>query len=81
MGLRRLRGRLDAMQGDAQVTMGAARMTLAVAKALLEDIQTVVKSRLSKHEYPREIIFVPEIPKSTGGKVDRKAVKAWSGGP
>jgi len=46
MGLRRLRGRLDAMQGDAQATMGAARMTLAAAKALLEEIQDGVDIKL-----------------------------------
>jgi len=46
MGLRRLRGRLDAMQGDAHQTMAASRVTLEAAKALLEEIQDGVQIKL-----------------------------------
>lgn len=42
---------------------------------LKNELQDFVKNELSKHEYPREIEFVEEIPKTEGGKINRKAVK------
>ena len=38
MGLRRLRGRLDQLQGEANLTMAQAQALLAVAEALVEDL-------------------------------------------
>lgn len=43
--------------------------------ALKKDIQEFVKTRLSKHEYPREIEFVKEIPSTPDGKIQRNALK------
>jgi acetyl-CoA synthetase len=34
-----------------------------------------VKDRLSKHEYPRAIELVEELPKTPAGKVDRKTLR------
>jgi acetyl-CoA synthetase len=34
-----------------------------------------VKQRLAKHEYPREIEFISEIPKTTTGKIRRKDLR------
>lgn len=42
-----------------------------------KELQEFVKLELSRHEYPREIIFVDEIPKTVGGKINRKAIKDW----
>jgi acetyl-CoA synthetase len=42
---------------------------------LEEDIREFVKSNLSKHEYPREIEFTEELPKTPDGKVKRKELK------
>ncbi|MEW6616388.1 MAG: AMP-binding protein [Thermodesulfobacteriota bacterium] len=42
-----------------------------------KELQDFVKLELSKHEYPREIDFVDEIPKTEGGKINRKVVKEW----
>ena len=39
--------------------------------ALAADIQQYVRTRLSRHAYPREIEFVPELPKTPSGKVQR----------
>ena len=39
---------------------------------LVEDIKTFVRTRLSAHEYPREIAFVSEMPLTTTGKVIRR---------
>ena len=38
---------------------------------LAEDIKTHVRDELSAHEYPREIEFVEELPKTVTGKIRR----------
>lgn len=43
---------------------------------LAEDIKVFVKTKLSKHEYPKEIEFVDELPKTSDGKIKRKELKA-----
>jgi len=44
--------------------------------SLAEQLKDWAKSRLTKHKYPREVEFVPDLPKSDRGKVDRKTLKA-----
>ncbi len=39
------------------------------------DLQRFTKDRLSQHEYPRQIAFVAELPKSTTGKVSRAKLR------
>lgn len=41
----------------------------------IEEIQDLVRSRLSQHEYPRQISFVSELPKTPAGKVHRKKLR------
>jgi acetyl-CoA synthetase len=43
--------------------------------ALARDIQEFVRARLSRHEYPRIVDFVSELPKTPAGKVNRKALR------
>lgn len=42
--------------------------------ALAEELQAYVKSRLEPYKYPREVIFVDELPRTHLGKVDRSAL-------
>lgn len=42
---------------------------------LSEDIQKHVRTRLSAHEYPREIAFVTELPLTTTGKIIRRLLR------
>ncbi|HEY3835742.1 MAG TPA: hypothetical protein VGL72_04195, partial [Bryobacteraceae bacterium] len=42
---------------------------------LVSDIQNFVRARLSQHEYPRLVAFVPELPKTPAGKINRKALR------
>jgi benzoate-CoA ligase family protein len=44
----------------------------ADADALRRELQEHVKARLSKHKYPRWVVFVDDLPKNDRGKVDRK---------
>jgi acetyl-CoA synthetase len=41
----------------------------------VHELQEFVKDRLSKHEYPRAIELVEELPKTPAGKVDRKTLR------
>jgi len=43
---------------------------------LAADIQDFVKTRLSAHEYPREVAFIDEMPMTTTGKVIRRLLRA-----
>jgi acetyl-CoA synthetase len=42
---------------------------------LAADIQGFVKTRLSAHEYPREVAFIAEMPMTTTGKVIRRLLR------
>lgn len=39
------------------------------------EIQDLVRARLSQHEYPRQVEFVDELPKTPAGKVHRKILR------
>jgi long-chain acyl-CoA synthetase len=43
-----------------------------------EELIEFTKGKLSRYKYPREIHFVPTIPLTTVGKVDRKALRAMT---
>ena len=42
---------------------------------LKQEIQDAVRSQLSQHEYPRQIAFVSELPKTPAGKIHRKKLR------
>jgi len=44
-------------------------------QALAEELREHVKSRLSKHKYPRSIVFCEDVPKNDRGKVDKKTLR------
>ncbi|HVF64895.1 MAG TPA: acyl-CoA synthetase [Casimicrobiaceae bacterium] len=39
------------------------------------EIQDLVRTRLSAHEYPRLVAFTPELPKTPAGKVNRRVLR------
>ena len=41
----------------------------------VSELQELVREQLSPHEYPRQIEFVDELPKTPNGKVNRKALR------
>lgn len=41
----------------------------------VEEIQDAVRTRLSQHEYPRQVAFVAELPKTPAGKIHRKKLR------
>ena len=47
----------------------------APSDVLAADIQSFVKTRLSAHEYPREVAFIEQMPMTTTGKVIRRLLR------
>jgi acetyl-CoA synthetase len=46
---------------------------------LREEIRDLVRERLAKHEYPREIEFMAELPQTTTGKIQRRKLREREG--
>jgi acetyl-CoA synthetase len=44
-------------------------------EALARALQDFTRARLSQHEYPRQVAFVAELPKTPAGKINRKALR------
>lgn len=69
-------GKLDA-QGLVKT---AAYVVLAKGQTatpeLVDELKGFVKGRLAPHKYPREIEFVPELPKTATGKIQRFKLRA-----
>jgi benzoate-CoA ligase family protein len=45
-------------------------------RALAAELKAHVKDQLSKHKYPRWVVFTDDVPKNDRGKVDKKTLKA-----
>jgi benzoate-CoA ligase family protein len=48
--------------------------------ATTQELQRFVKARLLPYKYPREVVYVPELPKTGTGKIDRQAIKRQRAG-
>jgi acetyl-CoA synthetase len=44
-------------------------------ETFIQELQDLVRTRLSQHEYPRHIVFVSELPKTPAGKIHRKKLR------
>jgi len=51
------------------------RDDISPSDELVEELQEHVKSDLAKYEYPRQIEFIGELPKTSTGKIQRSALK------
>lgn len=63
----------DELRGQIAKAYVVAR---AAGPEIEADIQAFMKAELSKHEYPRQVEFVAELPKTPAGKVNRKALRS-----
>ncbi|TDK43747.1 benzoate-CoA ligase family protein [Antarcticimicrobium luteum] len=59
---------------DRRMTLSALVALRGGVEAEAMQLQDHVKHALMPHKYPRRILFVPELPKTGTGKIDRKAV-------
>jgi benzoate-CoA ligase family protein len=66
-----------AVVGAAQNGLTVPRAYVVVRQPVEETaLQDFVRERLSPHKYPREVVFVDDLPKTPSGKLDRKALAA-----
>src|SRR5690606_8278708 len=49
--------------------------TRGASQEFITEIQTLVRTRLSPHEYPRQVAFVSELPKNPAGKINRRVLR------
>jgi benzoate-CoA ligase family protein len=57
-----------------------AREGHAAGEGLAGELQQWAKGRLARHKYPRQVVFVSELPKNDRGKIDRKALRVLVAG-
>ena len=68
-------GKPDALRTEIVKAFVVLKPGHAPSEALRADIQAHVRTRLSAHEYPREIDFVDELPLTTTGKIIRRLLR------
>ena len=68
-------GSPDPIRGEVVKAFVQLREGFSPTPALAQELQTHVRTRLSAHEYPREIEFYDAIPITTTGKVIRKGLR------
>jgi acetyl-CoA synthetase len=69
-------GKPDPVRTEIVKAFVVLKSGVAASDALAADIQAVVRTRLSAHEYPREVDFIAEMPMTTTGKVIRRLLRA-----
>jgi acetyl-CoA synthetase len=69
-------GKPDAMRTEIVKAFIVPKPGHHPCEALAADIQSFVKTRLSAHEYPREVAFIDAMPMTTTGKVIRRLLRA-----
>ena len=62
----------DFLTTGCAATRGTPGDELAGDAAFGRELQDFTRARLSQHEYPRLVAFVPDLPKTPAGKVNRR---------
>lgn len=65
----------DALRGQVVKAFIVSTRPAADLDAFTQEIQALVKTKLSQHEYPRHVALVDELPKTPAGKVHRKRLR------
>jgi acetyl-CoA synthetase len=68
-------GKPDPVRSEVVKAFIVLKAGITPSDALAADIQSYVKTRLSAHEYPREVTFIDAMPMTTTGKVIRRALR------
>ena len=68
-------GKPDPVRTEIVKAFIVLKSGVAASENLAAEIQDFVKTRLSAHEYPREIAFIAELPMTTTGKVIRRLLR------
>ncbi|MDB5602557.1 MAG: acetyl-coenzyme synthetase [Xanthobacteraceae bacterium] len=68
-------GKPDELRTEIVKAFIVLKPGVAPSEALATEIQGYVRTRLSAHEYPREVTFIDEMPMTTTGKVIRRLLR------
>jgi acetyl-CoA synthetase len=68
-------GKPDPVRTEIVKAFIVLKSGVIASEALANEIQLFVKTRLSAHEYPREIAFIEEMPMTTTGKIIRRLLR------
>jgi acetyl-CoA synthetase len=68
-------GKPDALRTEIVKAFIVLKKGHTASDALASEIQGFVKTRLSAHEYPREVAFIDTMPMTTTGKVIRRLLR------
>lgn len=68
-------GKPDELRTEIVVAFVVLADGFVPSEALIDEITMYVRTRLSAHEYPREVIFKDELPMTTTGKVVRRLLR------
>ena len=68
-------GKPDALRTEIVKAFLVLKPGVSPSDALVADVQAFVRTRLSAHEYPREVIFLPELPLTSTGKIIRRELR------
>ncbi len=68
-------GKPDPLRTEIVKAFIVPREGFAPSEALADEIGRFVRTRLSAHEYPREVAFVPSLPMTITGKVMRRVLR------
>jgi acetyl-CoA synthetase len=64
-------GKPDPRRGQIVKAYVVLRAGVAPSPGLADEIADLVKTRLARHQYPREVEFVEQLPKTETGKIQR----------
>jgi acetyl-CoA synthetase len=64
-------GKADALRGQIVKAFVVLRPGVTAPPSLVDEIVELVKSRVGRHQYPREVEVVRELPKTETGKIQR----------
>ena len=68
-------GKPDPLRTEIVKAFIVPKSDITPSDALAAEIQDFVRTRLSAHEYPREVAFIPEMPMTSTGKVIRRLLR------
>jgi len=68
-------GKPDAAKGEIVKAYVVLNSSFEPSDELAKELSIFVKSKLSKHQYPREVEFTDNLPKTPSGKIQRYLLK------
>ncbi|MPZ57393.1 MAG: AMP-binding protein [Rhizobiales bacterium] len=68
-------GKPDTLRTEIVKAFVVLKDGVVASEALAAEIQDFVKTRLSAHEYPREVAFIDAMPMTTTGKIIRRLLR------